>query len=114
MQIYSNYPSQSFNANVKLRKPNVNRFKEAVNSSLCTAAGVGSGLAITDTALSYLGHTPTVATPESVNLGKDILFSVGAENGVPAQSTILPSGLASSGIGCLKEGIKSAEKVIPD
>lgn len=119
MNISSNYYSPSFQKLIKMRPANTELIKNTALGSTATALGTVSIAAGSDMASTVYDKTPTVAnstlSPETIEFVKDSLLWTPAENGIPAQTSLAPSGLISSGIQAINKGGQIWDgKNIPD
>lgn len=106
MNIGSNYfnYSPNFGAHVKMRKP----VTDVLANSATVASGGASCLASASSSADvYPGFVPDSVVESS----RDVLHSVAAEEGIPAQSTVIPSGLGSIGAKLVYD---AGQKVVED
>ena len=92
-----------------IKVADANAMKKMAKAGLLTAAGATSTVAGLGSADSVFGagevFVNNVFSPNVVKSAEERLLNHG-EYGLPVQSTVLPSGLISTGGYCTKEGVK--------
>ena len=123
MNITNNHYGQNFQARIKMKPANLQLVKNGLAGTVVSSVGAASIASGVDSAKLVMDEAPTVYSsafsPEVSEYTKGVLLNHGPE-GVPVQSTAIPSASTYSGYKSLLLGAKcwnketSNDKVIPD